>query len=64
MIFFGESNALLLGSVVRVVNSSQRVIVGDSKSFKTNLSTAMTSNVLCENLLDALVLSFVTVCLS
>jgi len=51
--FLRESNALLLGSVVRVVNSSQQAIVGDSKSFKTNLNSAMTNSVLHENLFEA-----------
>lgn len=32
-----------LGSV-RVVDSSQQVIFGDSKSFKTNLNSGMTKN--------------------
>lgn len=35
------------------VNSNQQVIVGDSKSFKTNLNAAMTDNVLHENLFEA-----------
>lgn len=43
---------LRLGSV-RVVNSSQQVIVGDSKSFKTILNAVMTNTILRENLFEA-----------
>lgn len=50
--FFRQSNTLLLGTVLRVVNSSQQVIMGDSKSLKTNLNTVMTNSALCENLFE------------
>lgn len=43
---------LRLGSI-RVVDSSQQVIFGDSKSFKRNLNAGMTKKVLCENLTES-----------
>lgn len=63
--FFGESNALSLGSV-RVVASSQQVIFGDSKSFKTNLNAGMTKKGTLWKPIWGLMLlqSFLSVCLS
>lgn len=63
--FFRESNMLCLGSV-RVVDSSQQVIFGDSKSFKRNLKARMTKKgTLWKPIWGLMPLqSFLTVCLS